>query len=192
MRNCLVILSLMLMLSLVAVAQDAPRVEVFGGYSYLRADSQDFPEHNLNGYTVSGNVNLNKWFGLKADFSDHYNDFQISPGVKADLNLRFFTGGVQFTSYKNEKVTPFVHVLAGVARRNFGVSRAAAGNGPRDISANAFAFIVGGGMDVNINKSLAWRAFQTDYVLTTFDDFRDSRQNNFRLSTGLVWKIGNQ
>ncbi len=192
MRNSLFILSLWLTLSFVALAQDAPRVEVFGGYSYLRADSQDFPEHNLNGYTVSGNVNLNKWFGLKADFSDHYNDFQISPGVKADLNLRFFTGGVQFTSYKNEKVSPYVHVLAGVARRNFGVSRAVAGNGPTNITANAFAFIIGGGMDVNINKSLAWRAFQTDYVLTTFEDLRDDRQSSFRLSTGLVWKIGNQ
>lgn len=192
MRNCLSILTLLLMLSFVAVAQDAPRVEVFGGYSYLRADSQDFPEHNLNGYTVSGNVNLNKWFGLKADFSDHYNDFQISPGVKADLNLRFFTGGVQFTSYKNEKVTPFVHVLAGVVRRSDSVSRANAGNGPRSFSDNAFAFIVGGGMDVNINKSLAWRAFQTDYVLTTLEDLRDDRQSNFRISTGLVWKIGEQ
>ncbi len=192
MRNCLSIIFCLLILSAAALAQDAPRIEVFGGYSYLRADSQDFPEHNLNGYAVSGNVNLNKWFGLKADFSDHYNDFQISPGVRADLNLRFLTGGAQFTSYKHEKVTPFVHVLVGVARRNFGVSRAVAGNGPTNITANAFAFIVGGGMDVKINQSLAWRAFQTDYILTTFEDLRDDRQNNFRLSTGLVWKIGNQ
>ena len=192
MRNCLSIIFCLLILSAAALAQDAPRIEVFGGYSYLRADSQDFPEHNLNGYAVSGNVNLNKWFGLKADFSDHYNDFQISPGVRADLNLRFLTGGAQFTSYKHEKVTPFVHVLVGVARRNFGVSRAVAGNGPTNITANAFAFIIGGGMDVKINQSLAWRAFQTDYILTTFEDLRDDRQNNLRVSTGLVWKIGNQ
>jgi hypothetical protein len=190
MRNAMLSLCLLLMLPGLAAAQETPRAEIFGGYSYLRADTNDFPENDLHGWTASVNVNLNKWLGVKGDFSGHYNDYQISPGVKADLNLHFFTGGLQFTSYKNEKVTPYVHVLAGVARRTDSVSQALAANGRRTLTDNAFAFIVGGGMDVNINKSLAWRAFQTDYILTTFEDLRDDRQTNFRISTGLVWKLG--
>lgn len=192
MRNLFIVACLLLLMPCLALAQDAPRVEVFGGYSYLRGDEEDFPETDLHGWNVSGNVNLNKWFGVKADFSGHYNDFQISPGVKADLNTHLFLGGVQFTSYKYEKASPFVHALLGVARSGFSVSSAVAGTGPRSLHDNAFALVLGGGLDVRINKALAWRAAQIDYVLTTFDDLRDDRQHNLRLSTGLVLRLGDQ
>ena len=192
MRNLLLVACLLLMLPAFALAQDTPKAEIFGGYSYFRGDGEDYPETDLHGWTAAGTVNVNKWLGVKADFSGHYNDFQISPGIKANVNVHMFLGGLQFTSYKNEKVTPFVHALLGVARRNTSVSAAIAGTGPRGVSDNAFALVVGGGLDWNFKKSLAWRVFQTDYVFTTFDDLREDRQNNFRLSTGLVFKIGEQ
>jgi opacity protein-like surface antigen len=190
MRNLFLIACLALLLPVFALAQDAPKVEVFGGYSYFRADEEDNPETDFHGFEISGNFNLNKWLGVKGDFSSHYADFQISPGVKANVSLQMYLAGLQFTSYKNDKVTPYVHALIGVARANTSVPQAFAGTGPRRISENAFALVLGGGLDVNIKKSLAWRAFQSDYVFTTFDDFRDDRQHSLRLSTGLVWKIG--
>ncbi|NOT63349.1 MAG: putative porin, partial [Acidobacteria bacterium] len=41
MRKLLLTVSLLLALPLVALAQDAPKVEVFGGYPYLNPDDGD-------------------------------------------------------------------------------------------------------------------------------------------------------
>ncbi|MEK7831876.1 MAG: hypothetical protein AAB401_12360, partial [Acidobacteriota bacterium] len=54
---------------------------------------------------------------------------------------------------------------------------------------SAFAMAIGGGLDAKVHDNLAIRLFQTDYVLTRFND--DS-QHNFRLSTGLVLRLGSQ
>ena len=190
MRNSLFVACLLLLLPCFALAQDAPKLEVFGGYSYLRGDENDFPETDMHGWNVSANANVNKWFGIKADFSGHYNDYQISSGVRADMNVHLFLAGAQFTSYKYERVSPFVHALFGVARGGFKVLSTVPTIASSRDHDNAFAMVLGGGIDVNINKSLAWRAAQVDYVLTTFDDLRDNRQHNLRLSTGLVLKVG--
>jgi hypothetical protein len=52
-------------------------------------------------------------------------------------------------------------------------------------------------VDINVNKSLAIRAIQADYLMTRFQigsqilfSGFDDRQNNFRLSAGLVLKLG--
>src|SRR5258708_5564475 len=48
-----------------ALAQDTPRVEIGGHYSYLRANIvADGPSFNLNGGGGSLAVNLTNWFGL--------------------------------------------------------------------------------------------------------------------------------
>ena len=49
------------------------------------------------------------------------------------------------------------------------------------------AVILGGGMDLDITPRFAWRAFQVDYIHTTL--FQET-QNNFRFSTGLVYRWG--
>jgi hypothetical protein len=52
-----------------AMAQDRPKVEVFGGYSYFRAN----PEHfNLNGWNALVTGNFNRWLGITADAAAHY------------------------------------------------------------------------------------------------------------------------
>jgi hypothetical protein len=63
----------------------------------------------------------------------------------------------------------------------------------------ALATVVGGGIDINLNKSLAIRAVQADYVMTRFKtgpeiffSGLDQHQNNFRLSAGFVIKLGNR
>src|ERR1700733_2124508 len=69
-------------------AQDFPRAEIFGGYSYLSFDvagARDKLESvtgddlsfipgrlNLNGWEASLDVNLNRWVGVEGDFSGHY------------------------------------------------------------------------------------------------------------------------
>lgn len=185
MRKLFFIAALLLALPLIAQAQDAPKVEVFGGYSYLRADDY-FNINNdgidLHGWNASTAVNINKWVGIAADFSGHYGDITILPGSKADISGYLFLIGPRFSYRKHKVLTPFGHVLLGAARLHTSYL------GSKNSDA-AFAMAVGGGLDATVHPNLAIRLFQTDYVLTRFND--DS-QHNFRLSTGLVLRLGTQ
>jgi hypothetical protein len=177
---------LVLLAPAAAMAQDEyPLAEVFGGYSYFRSNPDGF---NLNGWDASVTGNLTNWFGIEGDFSGHYGSprvfgFEI-PFV--DINSYTFMGGPKF-SYRGGPVTPFVHFLIGGARAStkaFDVS----------ISDSALATVVGGGIDINLNRSIAIRAIQADYLMTRFrtDNFSlNDRQDNLRLSAGLVIKLGN-
>ena len=74
------------------------------------------------------------------------------------------------------KLTPFAEIMGGVGHMNTGGSL----TGPSDTS---FASAVGGGIDYRVFHPLAVR-LEGDYVTTRF--FGDT-QNNFRLSTGVVF-----
>jgi opacity protein-like surface antigen len=188
MRKLLLLTSLLILLPLAAFAQDKPKVEVFGGYSYLRTD-EDFLLDNLDlhGWNASVTGNLNKWFGLTGDFSGHYNDYQVSPGVRADISGHLFLAGPQFAYRKNDVWQPFAHVLVGAARQHVSARTA---TGIVRSSDTSFAMAIGGGLDAHVAKNLAIRLFQTDYVLTTFDNGFENTQHNFRLSTGVVLRLG--
>ena len=56
-------------------------------------------------------------------------------------------------------------------------------------SDSGFALVVGGGVDVKIAKALAARLIQADYVYVRNNGFNE---HGFRLSTGLVVRIGDQ
>ena len=181
MRKLLWVLGLFLLVSAPTMAQDAPRVEIFGGYSYLRADRGD-NGINLNGWNAAVAGNINKWFGVVGDFSGHYGSIDLAPTVKLDVNSHLFLAGPRFSCRKHERVTPFAHVLLGGARDEFSAQGLSE-------SSIAFAAAMGGGLDVKVSDRVALRLFQADYVLTRFND--DS-QHNFRLSTGLVIRLGNR
>jgi hypothetical protein len=155
-----------------AVAQDTPRVQVFGGYSYVRFDSPSFGFSNpsgLNGWNFSPAFNLIGGFGVAAELSQQYGE---------KLDLRDLAVGPQFL-YPKGKTIFFAHVLIGDAR-----SLVRVGSGERD---TARAVALGGGMDLDLSSRFAWRLFQVDYLRTTL--FQE-KQNNLRFSTGLVYHWG--
>ncbi len=185
MRKLFLIAALALALPIIAQAQESPRVEIFGGYSYLRLDNDLNDDQDLNGYNVSGNVTvLGKWLGFKADFSSHFGDSLVSLTPVTDLRKDLFLFGPQFSFRQNKRIQPFGHVLFGVARVDLNNDTLGV-----NFDDTAFAFAAGGGVDVTaFNNRLAVRLFQADYVLTRFNDVNN---NNFRASTGLVLRLGN-
>ena len=185
MRKFLLLAAIMLALPAVGMAQDAPRAEIFGGYSYLRADDDNRGE-DLHGWNASLATNLNKWFGLALDFSGHYGDPRVLPGAKADVNAHIFTVGPRFSYRGNERVTPFAHILFGAARSHVAFDSPTVRFRESD---SAFAMVVGGGVDIKLGQYAAYRLFQADYVLTRFSE---ENQHNFRVSTGIVFRIGEQ
>ena len=73
-----------------SAAQDMPRIQVFGGYSYTRYDTPSFgfsDTTGLNGYTFSPAYNLIRGFGVAAELSGQY---------KTGANLRDIAVGPQF------------------------------------------------------------------------------------------------
>ena len=167
------LLATVLLLSSLAVAaddasKDPPKGEIFGSFSYLRVNpGSGLTGVNTYGWEASGNYNLNRWLGLKADFDGHY----CCNGGK----VHDFLFGPQL-SYRASKATLFVHGLGGASHGNaFGAS------------ATAGAWDMGGGVDWKLSKHLAWRIAQADYIGTRFVG---ATQHNFRTSTGLVFRFG--
>jgi opacity protein-like surface antigen len=124
--------------------------------------------------------------GFKADFGAYHN---TSFGTNTTTFTYLF--GPQFTYRGNEHVTPFFHVLLGGAHQSSSQS-SSQGSSVSGIStsANAFAFAPGGGLDVNVSPHIAIRVAQVDYLLTKFKDDEDNRQNNVRVSAGIVFRWG--
>jgi opacity protein-like surface antigen len=183
MRKLFLIAALSLALPVIALAQDSPRTEIFGGYSYLRLDQDLNDDQDLNGYNASVNQTIfKKWLAFKADFSGHFGDSLVSLGPGTDLNKFLFLFGPQFTLRKFERIQPFAHVLFGAARIDLNND-----NIGLDFDDTTFALAAGGGVDVKVADMVAVRLFQADYVLTRFNDFN---QNNVRVSGGFVLRFG--
>ena len=191
MRKLFFIAALTLALPIISLAQDAPRVEVFGGYSYMRLeDDGSGLDRDLNGFNVSGNITvLGKGIGLKADISGHFGQIIIAPGVpNIDQRQFLFLFGPQYSLRKSGRIQPFAHALFGFA--NLRLNSDATG----DLTDTGFAFAAGGGVDVKaLSSRLSLRLVQADYVLTKFSDSASSGNNttnNLRISTGMVVRFG--
>jgi hypothetical protein len=167
------LLVLVLFFSVAAAAQETPRVEVFGGYSHMLADLNN-STLNLDGLHVSAAENLNHWLGGVLDFSSHYANIS---GV--NVNLQSIMYGPRFSYRKSSLVTPSVHAL-------FGAVRGSAGFEGISKADTHFGMGFGGELDVKINKWTALRLVQADYLVTRFENLR---QDNVRLSAGIVFRI---
>ena len=173
MRKVAFLLGLMLLLSIAAAAQGTPRVEVFGGYSHLLADLGN-SSFNLNGFHVSGAENLNSWFGGVLDFSSHYG---THAGV--NVNTQSIMYGPRFAYRKSRLITPSAHALFGAVHGSeglYGIS----------MPDTHFGLALGGAVDVRVSDRVAFRVVQADYLMTRFLNLR---QDNVRVSTGLVFRF---
>ena len=184
MRN-IVLVSLIVIGMTLSLSAQAPRAEVFGGYQFTHASASG-ESANFNGWNASVTGNINRWFGVTADFSGSYDSESVS-GIAGlgDLggSIHAYTYTFGPVVYANHEGTfsPFVHALFGGA--NLGASVSGAGSG----STNGFAVIAGGGADAKLSPHLAVRLFQADYVYLHFDG--GSLNKNVRVSTGLVFRF---
>jgi opacity protein-like surface antigen len=216
MRKSLLVVALLLALPVIASAQDeVPKVEIFGGYSYLRADNAtgisqastmgtttsvmtQMADRNLNGFSTSFTNNLNSWLGIEAEFSGHFTDTVLN-GTTLDRDIYFVTAGPRLSIRRFERFTPFAHIMVGMARQDIQVQNASSTVstvGSLNQQDSGLAFVVGGGVDLNLSSRLGIRLAQTDYILTRFSNRNGTstelNQANFRASTGFVLKLGEQ
>jgi opacity protein-like surface antigen len=170
MRRLILAASLLLVVPVPGLAQEVAKVEVFGGYAYLRADSAE-GRVNLHGWTLSVEGNLNRALAVVADFDGTYGDTESDE----DISSHSFLFGPKFTARRG-RWAPFAHVLFGWVRD------AEAGQ------ANwGFGMTMGGGVDYDINRRISIRVAQADYEFSHVDE---SNHHNFRFAAGVVVKFG--
>ncbi len=148
---------------------EVPKAELSLGYSFLRAS--DGGSVNFHGGSASIAGNFNRWFGIVGDFGGYRaSEFGIS------ARLFSYAFGPRISYRDNDRITPFAQVLVGGAR----ISAIGA-------SLNSFAAAAGGGIDVKATERVAIRLVQAEYVFT---HFAGVKQNNVRISAGVVFRFG--
>jgi hypothetical protein len=113
--------------------------------------------------------NFKHVLGITGDFSGVYNSRRGSSSVYT------YTVGPVLTA-RLPVVQPFVHALFGGAT--------ATGSG---VNSNAFAMLVGGGLDIGFRKGIGFRLVQADWLMTKFGD--QTQENQGRVSAGIVIKF---
>ena len=154
-------------LSAVAAESDHPKAEFFGGYQYTRLEGGV----NANGFNLGATANFNNYFGITADLGS---SFTTQSGI--NVNNYTYTFGPQLALHAQKAYTPFVHALIGGDRAS------ASGLG----STNGMAFLAGGGVDINFNRYMAFRA-SGDWMMLHSNGITSSK--NFRMPIGVVIKF---
>jgi len=209
MRKLGILLSSMLLLPLMVAAQSnwpragyeqpASRVEFFGGYSYLRNNSNGFKQ-----WEGQGTYNFTRHFGITGDVGGGLMNGAGSLsflGFSGGLQQHFYTYlfGPTVTTSVGRRSSVFAHALFGEAHSSLGAGvnlPIVGGISTGLTSSNAFAMAFGGGVDFGLTKHIALRAAQVDLIRTQFNATDalttglstglNNRQNSVRYSAGVV------
>jgi outer membrane protein OmpA-like peptidoglycan-associated protein len=181
-----------------------PKVELFVGYSYLRAVPAPAAGNRLvwmNGGSTSLAYNLNHYLGLVADVGDYTNSevrFKGAYGATVDVNdadggVLSFLFGPRISFRNHERFTPFVQALFGGAHASEVTISHCTFSCTLLPTENTFAWTAGGGLDIRVRRHFAIRLIQAEYLMTRFQDYSTgatASQNDMRLSSGIVIRFG--
>ena len=196
------LLPLIALFSISVLAQEIPRAEVFGGYSFIRPGSLLDRSQVRHGWNASLTIPVRKWLGITSDFDGFYKEYpersfadpfsNVMLMEKAKTSFHSFLVGPQFSWRRHPRITPFGQLLIGVGYNSS--SKETRGPVPpliespsvSKISDTGLAIAAGGGMDLKLNEKVSFRLFQADYL----NDQTFGASNNFRFATGIVFRFG--
>jgi hypothetical protein len=181
----------LLLWSGLAVAQNAPAVEIFGGYQFLRAHSGinvgGLDNFSLNGWDASLSGYFNHYLGVTGDFAGTYGTprttFPQIGQVAVNTHLYTFMAGPVLRISNKSPFQPFAHVLLGGAHVRGSASLSGVGGTTFTNTNTGFAWAPGGGLDLKLLPLIGVRLAQVDLVQTRIGG---NTQNNFRYSAGIV------
>jgi outer membrane immunogenic protein len=172
--------------------ETAPRyapLEISFNYSYARSNAAPGQCGCFNMIGGNSDVAIHAFRPLSvvADLTGE-RATSIGAGAGNDLSLVVFTVGPRLSHrFAGGRFTPFVQGLIGVAHGFDGVFPGS--NGSLFGAATARAVLAGGGLDLTINRHLAIRAIQADYVRTQLPNGQGNQQNLLRAGAGIVLRV---
>ncbi|MGA8618024.1 MAG: OmpA family protein [Candidatus Sulfotelmatobacter sp.] len=170
-----------------------PKWDLFAGYQWLHPGGSvpaPFGDPNSpspfkvpdmsKGFGIATTYNFDPHFGLEFDLGHNWGDSNYE--TTGSVGPRFM--------WRTDVANYFLHAMVSLNRLNV--------NGLNP--SNGIGAVLGGGMDLPIRKSIAWRVFEADYVWAHHNfanyaapEFPDLRRPSFegiRLRTGLVFSWG--
>lgn len=176
MRTACLVGVLVMWMAAPAFAQQPPRVDVAGGYAFLR--DVDL-EADFHGWVASVGVNLTSWLGLVGEVGGHYMMLDFL-GTDVSLSSHAFLGGARVSVRRGSRVSPFGQVLVGAMHgRVSGFGESASGT--------KLALQPGGGLDVWLRPTVGVRV-GGDYR-RVFVDGREGL-DEVRIHVGVVLAFG--
>jgi len=181
----------------------SPRFELFGGYSYIGGDPFSVGHRvGLNGWEGTIDINFTRWLRVVADFGGNYGTSHIPiafttpfppctplcPGTfdtfPVSTHQYTYEFGADFPYRRWDKIVPYGQALFGRAHVSGTANGIGETRGTTEYDSK-FSMLLGMGFDYNISPRFAWR-LQADYLQTKFFS---QTEDNYRVSTGIVWKI---
>jgi hypothetical protein len=180
-----------------AFGQSDTKVEISANYSYMRFNPQNsniISSFSLNGGGGAFSYFFTDMIGIKAEFEGYGSTTRTLVATGTNVQANLFTWNVgPVLKYRQGKFQPFGEVLFGGAHSNAYVNLCNASGGCiGSPSNNAFDFIIGGGLDIPVTKSISIRPAEVDFVLTRFgNNFTggNNNQSNFRYQAGVVFSF---
>jgi hypothetical protein len=162
--------------------QASPSVELAYAYTHTNGPPGNCGCFGLNGGTAAIVYPLQgSRVSLVGEFAGSYAGGLGSAGY--DFKLFTYTAGARYSpKFKYKSLEPYAEMLVGVAHAGGTVATG-------DKISNAFGGSAGGGINLPVNHHLAVKLVQADYVSTTFVNGDTDHQNDFRITTGLVFSL---
>jgi outer membrane protein OmpA-like peptidoglycan-associated protein len=174
-------------------AQDVPKEEVYGGYTYTRFNaSSPVNAFSANGGQGSFQYNFNHLIGFVGELGGSHNaslTVDDSPTLHPDQTGFTYLFGPRFFINKGGVVSPFFEAFGGGVHnsRSFfvpndllpsplppirGVTETPGATSTKFASTqNAAALLVGGGIDIRLSHRVGLRPIELDYLPTNFSPF---------------------
>lgn len=166
--------------------EDHPPLELGVDYNYVRANGPPggCSCFSMNGGNIWAAYSFTHSFSAVAEFSGQHAGNINASGE--DLTLFSYLFGPRYTLRSSDRWLPFAQVLVGGAHASGTYEPSLSGTSG---SYNAFSLVAGGGLDIAVTHHIGIRAIEGDYYLTHFPNGVNGRQNNLRISAGLIFRF---
>jgi hypothetical protein len=185
---------LLLAVSLPAAAQSQP-TRVFGldpgqtsavdlelhyAFAHANAPPAQCGCFSMNGGGGSLAVNMPHGLSLVADLTAMHAN-QINATTQ-NVTVFDYLGGLRYSYRTSSRFTPYAQALLGGSEEFSNLAFIT--------NKTAFAASTGGGLTRSLSRHFAWNLVEADYIYSRLPNANNNRQNDLRISTGIVFRMG--
>lgn len=168
------------------------QVEISAGYSYMRSNAViSGAPVNLNGASFSAAYYVKNWLGLVGEVGLYRQGNVAASGFS--LGVSSYQAGPRIRLRRHSHLIPFGQFLLGAGHAGGTLYTRSLGFGTPALGTNnAFLFTAGGGADWKLSPRIGLRLVEADFWHSQFrnGEGNGNRQDDLRLSTGVVYRFG--